>query len=93
MKALLALLVPASLLGQAPAAPAPAPAPAWTDKASLSFVSVGGNAQSSSLGFANEYLYKWTDASFAFNLAGVRVNTTNITRSATGTSATNYTLV
>lgn len=89
MKALIVGLVPAALLGQAPAAPASN----WTDKASLSYVSVGGNAQSQSLGFANEYLYKWTDSSFAFNVAGVRVNTTNITRSASGTSATNYTLV
>lgn len=88
MKALILGLVPLALAAQAPA-----PAPTWTDKASLSFVSVGGNAQSQSLGFANEYLYKWTDASFAFNVAGVRVNTTTTTRSATGTSAMNYTLV
>lgn len=89
MKALIVGLVPAALLAQAPAAPPSN----WTDKASLSYVSVGGNAQSQSLGFANDYLYKWTDSSFAFNVAGVRVNTTNITRSASGTSATNYTLV
>ncbi len=89
MKALVLALVPVALLAQAPAAPPSN----WTDKASLSYVSVGGNAQSQSLGFANEYLYKWTDSSFAFNVAGVRVSTTNITRSASGTSATNYTLV
>ena len=88
MKGLLLGLVPAALFAQAPA-----PAPAWTDKASLSYVSVGGNAQSTSLGFANEYLTKWADSSFAFNVAGVRVNTTTVSRAATGTSATNYTLV
>ncbi len=89
MKAIFIGLVPAALLAQAPATPSPA----WSDKASLSYVSVGGNAQSQSLGFANEYLYKWTDSSFAFNVAGVRVNTTTIDRSATGTSATSYTLL
>ena len=87
MNRLLLALVPAALVAQAPAPPA-----AWSDKASLSYVSVGGNAQSQSLGFANEYLYKWTEASFAFNVAGVRVNTTTIDRSATGTSATDYAL-
>ncbi|MBI3132596.1 MAG: DUF481 domain-containing protein [Acidobacteria bacterium] len=89
MKALIVGLVPAALLGQAPAAPTSN----WTDKASLSYVAVGGNAQSQSLGFANEYLYQWVASSLAFNLSGVRVNTTTIERSASGTSATNYTLV
>ena len=88
MRRLLAALAPAALLAQAPAQTSP-----WSDKASLSYVSVGGNAQSQSLGFANEYLYKWTAASLAFNVSGVRVNTTTLDRSATGTSATDYALV
>lgn len=89
MKALLFGLVPVALCAQAPAAP---PTSNWTDKASLSYVSVGGNAQSQSLGFANEYLYKWATSSLAFNVGGVRVNTSTTERTATGTSATNYTV-
>jgi putative salt-induced outer membrane protein YdiY len=61
-----------------------APAKAWSDKASLSYVSVGGNAQSQSLGFANEYKVVSGDTSFQFNLAGVRVSTGTVSRSATG---------
>ncbi len=71
---------------QDPAAPASAPAPvkSWSDKASLSFVSVGGNAHSQSLGFANDYKVTSGDTSFQFNVAGVRVNTGTVSRSATG---------
>lgn len=64
------------LVAQAPAAPKQP----WSDKASLSYVAVGGNASSQSLGFANEYKYAWSDASFAFNLGGVRVATTTTSR-------------
>lgn len=61
-----------------------APKIGWSDKASLSFVSVGGNAQSQSLGFSNEYKYLWANAGFAFNVGGVRVNTTSVNRNASG---------
>ncbi|WLT29955.1 YdiY family protein [Geothrix sp. PMB-07] len=77
------------LLAQAPEAPKQA----WSDKGSLSYVSVGGNAASQSLGFANEYKYTWSDAAFAFNLGGVRVSTTTFARSASGTSLANATVV
>lgn len=70
---------------QAPAAPAQPPK-SWSDKASLSLVSVAGNAQSQSLGFANEFKLVSGGSTFQFNLAGVRVNTTTFTRSATGTT-------
>lgn len=58
----------------------------WSDKAALSYVAVGGNASSQSLGFSNEYKYAWSDAAFAFNIGGVRVATTMVNRTATGTS-------
>ena len=63
-----------------------APKRPWSDKAALSYVAVGGNASSQSLGFSNEYKYAWSDAAFAFNVGGVRVATTTVSRTATGTS-------
>lgn len=98
-KAVLLVSTCAALGAQAPPAPAPTPAPApapkrpWSDKASLSFVSVGGNAESQSFGFANEYKYAWSNASFAFNAGGVRVNTTTFNRSASGPDMNTVTLV
>ena len=58
----------------------------WSDKAALSYVAVGGNASSQSLGFSNEFKYTWTNATFAFNAGGVRVSTTTIDRTASGPS-------
>lgn len=58
----------------------------WSDKASLSYVAVGGNAQSQSLGFSNDYKYQWSASAFTFGAGGVRVNTTTTARSASGTS-------
>lgn len=89
---------PGSVFVQAPPpAPAPAtPAPppkSWSDKASLSLVSVAGNAQSQSLGFANEFKVVSGGSTFQFNLAGVRVNTTTITRSASGTTLSDAVVV
>lgn len=71
--------------------PAPVPAPAapaksWTNKAALGFVAVGGNAQSQSLGFSNEFKVVRGRTGLQANVAGVRVNTTAVTRSASGTS-------
>lgn len=92
-RALLFTTLSSLLIAQAPA-PAPAtPKRPWSDKASLSFVSVGGNAQSQSFGFANEYKYTWDDATFAFNAGGVRVNTTTFNRSASGPDLNNVTVV
>jgi len=65
----------------------------WSDKGSLSYVAAGGNASSQSLGFANEYKYRWSDASFAFNLGGVRVSTTTFERRGYGTSLSSATVV
>lgn len=72
---------------------APAPKRSWSDKAALSFVAVGGNATSQSLGFSNEFKYAWANAAFAFNAGGVRVATTTIDRTASGPSLGAATIV
>ncbi len=79
---MLAILAAQPLVAQADATPKRP----WSDKAALSYVAVGGNASSQSLGFSNEYKYTWSDAAFAFNVGGVRVATTTVSRAATGTS-------
>jgi putative salt-induced outer membrane protein YdiY len=83
------LLVGFPLLAQTPEAPKQP----WSDKGSLSYVAVGGNASSQSLGFSNEYKYLWSDATFAFNLGGVRVSTTTLNRRASGASLASATVV
>ncbi len=87
------LLLTAICTALAAQTPPPAPKRPWSDKASLSFVSVGGNAQSQSFGFSNEYKYAWSDATFTFNAGGVRVNTTTFNRSASGPDMNNVTVV
>jgi putative salt-induced outer membrane protein YdiY len=85
-----AVLLVAVSLGLAAQEPKPAEAvkQPWSDKASLSLVSLSGNAAGQTLGFSNEYKYGWTDASLAFNLGGVRVSTTTTAYSAAGTGTT-----
>ena len=69
------------------------PIPPWTDKASLSFLVVGGNATSQSFGFSNDYTRNWSAASaLTFSLAAVRVATRMTTYSATGSSPTSFEL-
>ncbi|WP_285570330.1 DUF481 domain-containing protein [Geothrix limicola] len=58
----------------------------WSDKAALSYVAVAGNATSQTLGFSNEYKYTWSNATFAFNLGGVRAAATTVDRAASGPS-------
>ena len=60
--------------------PAETPRRPWSDKATLSYISVDGNAKSQSFGFANEYKYTWSRSSLVFKAGGVRVGT----RSSTG---------
>lgn len=74
------LLLAPALLAQAPAPPKSP----WSDKAALSYVAVGGNATSQSLGFSNDYKYEWSDATLAFNLGGVRAAATTVDRTASG---------
>lgn len=89
---LLLALAGGALFGQ-DAKPAEAPKRPWTDKASLSFVSVDGNAKSQSLGFTNEFKYAWDDGALAFNVGGVRVGTTTFNRSASGPDMSNVTVL
>lgn len=84
--------LPAAMVSLA-AQEAPAPKRPWSDKAALSYVAVGGNASSQSLGFSNEFKYTWADAVFAFNAGGVRVATTTIDRSALGSSLATATVL
>lgn len=84
-------MLPILLSALAAADEAPkAPAKPWTEKASLSFVSTSGNAEGSTLGFANEFLYKWKASQLQFNLAAVRINTTTVVRSAQGASLSDF---
>jgi len=86
------LLIPSMLIAQE-TTPAEEAKPKWSDKASISLVAVGGNAQSQTFGVSNEYAYAWNkDTSLAFNVGAVRVSTTNTTYAATGTSATDFVL-
>lgn len=71
----------------------PSPAPRWADKASLSFVDVGGNAVSQTIGLANELTYRWSEAgTLTFNLQAVRIATHSTTYSAEGSSPASFTL-
>lgn len=70
------------------AKPAEAIKQPWSDKASLSLVSLSGNAAGQTFGFSNEYKYNWADASLVFNLGGVRASSTTIAYSAAGTGTT-----
>jgi putative salt-induced outer membrane protein YdiY len=70
------LLVPLVLFAGAARAQDPAP-PAgpvrpWTDVAELGFVMTTGNAEVTNLAFSNKYAYKWPNAEFTFNVAGLR---------------------
>lgn len=73
----------ALVLGAQEAAPAPR---VWTDVATLSFVATGGNAEGQTIGFANDFGYKWRLSAFTVKAAAIRVSTTTVARSATGTS-------
>jgi tetratricopeptide (TPR) repeat protein len=67
--------------------------PLWVDKANLSFVAMGGNASSQTMGFANEFTYNWSAASaLAINAAAVRVASRVASTSATGSSPSNFEL-
>jgi putative salt-induced outer membrane protein YdiY len=72
--AIVATVMP--VMAQTPAAPAEPQKTErknpWTDAAEFSLVSVAGNAQSTSLGFSNKFLYKWTRSELGFDVAAIR---------------------
>lgn len=84
-----ALLLGLTSLAFAEEAPK-APPKAWTEKAALSFVSTAGNAEASTFGFTNEFVYKWSTSQLQFLVSGVRINTTTIARTAKGSSLSDY---
>lgn len=93
MKPFFLSLIGLSLVAQAPAPSVPQPAPrAWSNVTTLSYVATSGNAQGQTVGFGNEFLYKWEQSTFSLKATAIRVNTTVVTRSATGTSLEDYTL-
>ena len=58
--------------------------PAWMDKAEFSFVSTGGNAQSSSLGIANTLTRTWARDQLRLTANVLRAHGTTVTRRAVG---------
>ena len=73
--------------------PAETPKIPWSDKATLSYISVDGNAKSQSFGFADAYKYTWSRSSLAFKAGGVRVGTTIFSRSASGPDLNHVTVL
>lgn len=93
MKPLFLSLFGLSLVAQTPAPEVPKAAPrAWSNVTTLSGVVTSGNAQGQTVGFGNDYLYKWERSTFSLKATAIRVNTTVVTRSATGTSLEDYVL-
>lgn len=56
----------------------------WTNTAELSTVQTDGNSESSSLGFANNYVFKKNKNTFTWDVFAIRVETTTTSISATG---------
>lgn len=59
----------------------------WTDQAELSFVSAAGNASATTFGFKNTLTAKGGPSGFALEFGGVRTESSQTTRVATGTPA------
>lgn len=56
----------------------------WSDSAEFSWVLIGGNAESSTIGFKNLYQYKWSNALFTLKTGAIRAESTIYTRFALG---------
>ena len=76
------LLLPGLFLGRAAEE---TPEKAWSNKSELSAVWTGGNAESSSLGFKNDYQRTIGKGEINFKVGGIRAESTRFTRTATGT--------
>lgn len=57
---------------------------AWSDKAELGAVFTGGNSESSTFSFKNDYTYGWDNANFTFKAGGFRAESVTFTRFAVG---------
>ena len=64
----------------------------WTNVAELSAVFTGGNSESSTFSFKNDYAYAWDNANFTFKFGGFRAESVTFTRFAQGT-VDNFTIV
>lgn len=58
---------------------------AWSDTAELSLVATDGNSESQTLGFKNIYKRSWDGSSIEITAAGIRSESTDVTRTAFGT--------
>ena len=56
----------------------------WADKAELAFVLASGNSETSTLGFRNLLSHIWPEAELNFEVAGLRTETSTITRTPVG---------
>lgn len=66
--------------------------PAWADKAELSFVLMSGNSESNSLGVRNTLTRNFDSSTLSLDAGGIRVESGTITRTAVGTSQTDFTV-
>jgi len=93
VKPFLLSLIGLSLAAQTPTPENLQPPPrAWNNVTTLSYVATTGNAEGQTVGFGNEFLFRWEQSTFSLKATAIRVNTTVVTRSATGTSLEDYAL-
>lgn len=59
--------------------------PGWYDRAEVSFVQTGGNAEASTLALGNSLERVWADAQLGFQVGALRAESTVVTRFAVGT--------
>ncbi|MGH7570344.1 MAG: DUF481 domain-containing protein [Gemmatimonadota bacterium] len=64
--------------------------PGWHDTAELSFVLTTGNAEASTIGFANQLRHVWENALWQLGAGGIRVESTPVGRTAIGTSPDDF---
>jgi putative salt-induced outer membrane protein YdiY len=86
------LPVAAQMPGPVPQSASPQATRPWNNVTTLSYVATAGNAQGQTIGFGNEFLYKMPQSLFSLKAGAIRVNTTVVTRAATGNSLQDYLL-
>jgi len=88
----LCLSMSAQTPGSVPQLASPSAPRPWNNVTTLSYVATAGNAQGQTVGFGNEFLYRLAQSLFSLKAGAIRVNTTVVTRTATGTSLQDYLL-
>ena len=81
-----AFLATPALARQTQEKPPDPPDELWHDTAEFSFVATSGNSETQTLGFKDKLWRKWGPHAFELNAGGVRVETTDVSRTAFGTS-------